>query len=137
MHLWKTIRIFLRGTAPNGLRLEIGIHMKRSEVNIKCISLLATLLSQWDDIKSDMLASGPLHEVFFIRKLGVQRDTLLLTAYSTRGSTTCTMKICINRCKQVEDFLVLQGNFCSSTQFCKRDFRTPTWVYNAIGLHGS
>jgi hypothetical protein len=61
----------------------------------------------------------------------------LLTASSTRGSTPCIMKICINRCKHVEDFLVLQGIFCSSTQFCKRDYRTPARVYNVIGLHGS
>jgi hypothetical protein len=27
----------------------------------------------------------------------------VLTASSTRGSTPCTRKICINRCKHVED----------------------------------
>jgi hypothetical protein len=32
--------------------------------------------------------------------------------YSTRGSSPCTMKICIIKCYQVRDFLVLQGNFC-------------------------
>jgi hypothetical protein len=36
----------------------------------------------------------------------------VLTAYSTRGSTPCTMKICIIRCKYVEDYLVLLGNLC-------------------------
>jgi hypothetical protein len=61
----------------------------------------------------------------------------LLTASSNRGSTPCIMKICINRCKHVEDFFVLQGIFFSSTQFCKRDYRTPARVYNVIGLHGS
>jgi hypothetical protein len=35
----------------------------------------------------------------------------LLTAYSTKGSTPCTMKICINKCKHVEDFLVLHDIF--------------------------
>ena len=61
----------------------------------------------------------------------------LLTASSTRGSPPCTMKICINICTHVEDYLVLQGIFCSNTQFCKLDYRTPAWVYNVIGLHGS
>jgi hypothetical protein len=61
----------------------------------------------------------------------------LLTTYSTRGSTPCTMKICIIRCKQVRDYLVLRGNFCSNTHFCKRNFRTPAWVNNVIGVHGS
>jgi hypothetical protein len=36
---------FLRRSVPSGLRLETGIHMEKSAVNIKCISLLATLLS--------------------------------------------------------------------------------------------
>jgi hypothetical protein len=61
----------------------------------------------------------------------------VLTTYLTKGSTPCTMKICINRCKHVEDFLVLLGNFCSNTQFCKWDYHTPARVYNVIGLHGS
>jgi hypothetical protein len=29
------------------------------------------------------------------------------------------------------------GHFCSSTQFCKRDYCTLARVYNVIGLHGS
>jgi hypothetical protein len=36
----------------------------------------------------------------------------VLTTYSTRGSTPCAMKICIVRCKYVEDSLVLLGIFC-------------------------
>jgi hypothetical protein len=60
----KSSDFFLRRIVPSGLRLETGIHMEKSEVRIKCISLLATLLSQWDDIKSDMLVRGPLLEVF-------------------------------------------------------------------------
>jgi hypothetical protein len=27
--------------------------------------------------------------------------------------------------------------YASSTIFCKRNFRTPAWVNNVIGLHGS
>jgi hypothetical protein len=61
----------------------------------------------------------------------------MLTASSTRGSNPCIMKICINGCKHVKDFLVLQGIFCSNTQFCKRDYYTPARVYKVIGLHGS
>jgi hypothetical protein len=40
-----------------------------------------------------------------------------LTASSTRGSTPCIMKICIIRCKHVEDFLVLQGIFAPAHNF--------------------
>jgi hypothetical protein len=61
----------------------------------------------------------------------------LLTAYPTKGSTPCAMKICIIRCSFVEDYLVLQGIFAANTSFCKRNFRTPAWVNNVIGLHGS
>ena len=55
---------FLRVIIPNGLRLETGIHMEKSEIEIKCINLLATLLNQWDDIKSGMLVRGLHLEVF-------------------------------------------------------------------------
>jgi hypothetical protein len=33
--------------------------------------------------------------------------------------------------------MVLQGIFSTNTSFCKRNFRTPAWVNNVIGLHGS
>jgi hypothetical protein len=45
---------------------------------------------------------------------------VLLTASSTRGSTPCTMKICINRCEHVEDFLVVQGIFAPTHSFVSR-----------------
>jgi transposase InsO family protein len=48
-----------------------------------------------------------------------QRASSLLAqvAYSTRGSTPCAMKICIIRCKYVEDSLVLLGNLCLQHKF--------------------
>ena len=61
----------------------------------------------------------------------------MLTAYSTRGSTPCAMKICIIRCKYVEDSVVLLFKLCLQHKFCKRNFRTPTWVNNVIGMHES
>jgi len=61
----------------------------------------------------------------------------LLIAYSTRRSNPCAMKICINICKHVEDYLVLLAIFASNTYFCNRNFRTLAWVNNVIGLHGS
>jgi hypothetical protein len=61
----------------------------------------------------------------------------MLTAYPTRGSNPCAMKRCIIRCSFVEDYLVLQGIFGPNTSFCKWNFRTPAWVNNVIGLHGS
>jgi hypothetical protein len=33
--------------------------------------------------------------------------------------------------------LVLQGIFGPNTSFCNWNFRTPAWVNNVIGLHGS
>jgi hypothetical protein len=61
----------------------------------------------------------------------------LLTASPTRGSTPCAMKRCIIRCSFVKDGLVLQGIFDTNTPFCKRNFRTPTWVNNVIDLYWS
>jgi hypothetical protein len=62
----------------------------------------------------------------------------ILLLNSTRGSTPCAMKICIIRCKYVEDSIGSTWAFyASNTKFCKRNFRTPAWVNNVIGLHGS
>jgi hypothetical protein len=61
----------------------------------------------------------------------------LLTAYPTRGSTPCAMKRCIIRCSFVKDYLVPLGICGPSTSLCNWNFRTPAWVNNVIGRHGS
>jgi hypothetical protein len=89
------------------------------------------------EIKAEMEGSGDDREPQGLAFLAAEFDKfhqtiyriestlVLLTTYSTRGSTPCAMKICIIRCKYVEDILVLLGHFMLPTQNFVNEISAP------------